>query len=46
MKNTTIRTAARRGVAVAAISAAGLALSATAANAATDGVNLGLTGAV
>ena len=37
MKNTTIRTAARRGVAVAAISAAGLALSATGANAATDG---------
>lgn len=37
MKNTTIRTAARRGVTVAAISAAGLALSATAANAATDG---------
>ena len=37
MKNTTIRTAARRGVAVAAISAAGLALSATAATAATDG---------
>ena len=37
MKNTTIRTAARRGVAVAAISAAGLALSVTAANAATDG---------
>lgn len=34
MKNTTIRTAARRGVTVAAISAAGLALSATAANAA------------
>lgn len=37
MKNTTIRNAARRGVAVAAISAAGLALSVTAANAATDG---------
>lgn len=37
MKNTTIRSAARRGVAVAAISAAGLALSVTAANAATDG---------
>ncbi|WP_426989806.1 LysM peptidoglycan-binding domain-containing protein [Pseudarthrobacter sp. Y6] len=37
MKNTTIRTAARRGVAVAAISAAGLTLSVTAANAATDG---------
>ncbi|QDG66003.1 LysM peptidoglycan-binding domain-containing protein [Pseudarthrobacter sp. NIBRBAC000502772] len=37
MNNTTIRTAARRGVAVAAISAAGLALSVTAANAATDG---------
>jgi nucleoid-associated protein YgaU len=37
MKNTTIRTVARRGVAVAAISAAGLALSATGANAATDG---------
>ena len=37
MKNTTIRTAARRGVTVAAISAAGIALSATAANAATDG---------
>jgi nucleoid-associated protein YgaU len=37
MKNTTIRTAARRGVTVAAISAAGLALSATGANAATDG---------
>ncbi|MET3172574.1 UNVERIFIED_ORG: nucleoid-associated protein YgaU [Arthrobacter sp. UYCu721] len=37
MKNTTIRTATRRGVAVAAISAAGLALSVTAANAATDG---------
>jgi nucleoid-associated protein YgaU len=37
MKKTTIRTAARRGVTVAAISAAGLALSATGANAATDG---------
>lgn len=37
MKNTTIRTAARRGVNVAAISAAGIALSATGANAATDG---------
>ena len=37
MKNTTIRTAARRGVTVAAISAAGLALSATGATAATDG---------
>ena len=37
MNNNTIRTAARRGVAVAAISAAGLALSVTAANAATDG---------
>jgi nucleoid-associated protein YgaU len=37
VKNTTIRTAARRGVTVAAISAAGLALSATGANAATDG---------
>ncbi len=37
MKNTTIRTAARRGATVAAISAAGLALSATGANAATDG---------
>jgi nucleoid-associated protein YgaU len=37
MKNSTIRTAARRGAAVAAISAAGLALSVTAANAATDG---------
>jgi nucleoid-associated protein YgaU len=37
MKNTTILTAARRGVTVAAISAAGLALSATGANAATDG---------
>ncbi|MFY9633280.1 MAG: transglycosylase family protein [Cellulosimicrobium cellulans] len=37
MKNTTIRTAARRGVTVAAISAAGIALSATGANAATDG---------
>lgn len=35
MKNTTIRTAARRGITVAAVSAAGLALSATAANAAT-----------
>jgi hypothetical protein len=34
MKNTKFRTAARRGVTVAAISAAGLALSATAANAA------------
>ncbi|MCP9000430.1 transglycosylase family protein [Pseudarthrobacter sp. RMG13] len=37
MNNKTIRTAARRGVAVAAISAAGLSLSVTAANAATDG---------
>lgn len=37
MKNTTIRSSARRGVAVAAISAAGLALSVTAANAATEG---------
>jgi nucleoid-associated protein YgaU len=37
MNNNTIRTAARRGAAVAAISAAGLALSVTAANAATDG---------
>jgi nucleoid-associated protein YgaU len=37
MKNTTIRTAARRGVTVAAISAAGLTLSATGANAAPDG---------
>ncbi|WP_255770857.1 transglycosylase family protein [Pseudarthrobacter sulfonivorans] len=37
MKNTTIRTAARRGAAVAAISAAGIALSATGANAATNG---------
>ena len=37
MKNTTIRTAARRGVTVAAISAAGIALSATGATAATDG---------
>lgn len=37
MKNTTIRTAARRGVTVAAISAAGIALSAAGANAATDG---------
>ncbi|MBT2533052.1 transglycosylase family protein [Arthrobacter sp. ISL-48] len=35
MKDTTIRTAARRGVTLAAVSAAGLALSATAANAAT-----------
>lgn len=35
MKNTTIRTAARRGLTVAAISAAGVALSATGANAAT-----------
>ncbi|PNI07745.1 transglycosylase [Arthrobacter sp. AFG7.2] len=35
MKNTKFRTAARRGVTVAAISAAGLALSATAANATT-----------
>ncbi len=35
MKNTTIRHAARRGVTIAAVSAAGLALSATAANAAT-----------
>lgn len=37
MKNTTIRTAARRGMTVAALSAAGIALSATGANAATDG---------
>lgn len=37
MKNTTIRTAARRGATVAAISAAGIALSATGASAATDG---------
>ncbi len=37
MKNTTIRNAARRGMTVAAISAAGLALSATAANAADGG---------
>lgn len=36
MKNTTFRTAARRGMTVAAISAAGLALSATAANATTS----------
>jgi nucleoid-associated protein YgaU len=36
MKNTTFRTAARRGATVAAISAAGLALSATAANATTS----------
>jgi resuscitation-promoting factor RpfA len=36
MKNTRFRTAARRGATVAAISAAGLALSATAANAATS----------
>lgn len=36
MKNTTIRTAARRGVTLAAVSLAGLALSATAANAATS----------
>jgi nucleoid-associated protein YgaU len=35
MKNTTFRTAARRGVTLAAVSAAGLALSATAANATT-----------
>jgi len=35
MKNTKFRTAARRGVTLAAVSAAGLALSATAANAAT-----------
>ncbi|MGO4188919.1 transglycosylase family protein [Pseudarthrobacter sp. TAF60_1] len=35
MKDTTIRTAARRGLTVAAISAAGVALSATGANAAT-----------
>lgn len=35
MKNTTFRTVARRGATVAAISAAGIALSATAANAAT-----------
>jgi nucleoid-associated protein YgaU len=35
MKNNTIRTAARRGVTLAAVSVAGLALSATAANAAT-----------
>jgi resuscitation-promoting factor RpfA len=35
MKNTRFRTAARRGVTLAAVSAAGLALSATAANAAT-----------
>jgi nucleoid-associated protein YgaU len=35
MKNTIFRTAARRGVTLAAVSAAGLALSATAANAAT-----------
>jgi nucleoid-associated protein YgaU len=37
MKNTRFRTAARHGAAVAAISAAGLALSATAANATTSG---------
>lgn len=36
MKNTTFRTAARRGITVAAISAAGLGLSATAANATTS----------
>ena len=36
MKNTTFRTAARRGVTIAAVSAAGLALSATAANATTS----------
>ena len=36
MKNTTFRTAARRGVTIAAVSAAGLALSATAASAATS----------
>ena len=36
MKNTTIRTAARRGVTLAAVSMAGLALSATAANATTS----------
>jgi len=36
MKNTTFRTAARRGAAVAAISAAGIALSATGANATTS----------
>ena len=36
MKNTKFRTAARRGATVAAISAAGLALSATAANATTS----------
>jgi nucleoid-associated protein YgaU len=36
MKNTTFRTAARRGATVAAISAAGLALSATGANATTS----------
>lgn len=36
MKNTTFRTVARRGATVAAISAAGLALSATAANATTS----------
>ncbi|MHC6228261.1 transglycosylase family protein [Arthrobacter sp. MMS24-T111] len=35
MNNTKIRTAARRGITLAAVSAAGLALSATAANAAT-----------
>ncbi|MDQ0635243.1 nucleoid-associated protein YgaU [Arthrobacter pascens] len=35
MKNTTIRTSARRGVTLAAVSVAGLALSATAANATT-----------
>ncbi|MEW9873532.1 transglycosylase family protein [Arthrobacter sp. HS15c] len=36
MKNTTFRTAARRGATIAAVSAAGLALSATAASAATS----------
>jgi nucleoid-associated protein YgaU len=36
MKNTTFRTAARRGVTLVAVSAAGLALSATAANATTS----------
>ena len=36
MKNTTFRTAARRGITLAAVSAAGLALSATAANATTS----------
>src|SRR4051812_48414492 len=39
MKNTTIRTAARRGMTVAAISAAGVALSATGASAATTTSN-------